>query len=387
MTRLKAFVSNPVERPPADTPLPYVALEHIESGTGRLLPSVELDEVTDDTAVVHQAGDVRFGKLRPYLAKSLYMAEDGQGSGELLVLRPRSGLNARFLYYLTLSQPFVEWATATAYGVKMPRTNFEALGAFQLDPPPIVEQQRITDYLDLEIARLDVLIDEEMNLARLIHERVDALRESAFSGGRPRRLKEVLREWPTYGVLVPEFVEEGVPFVRVGDLDSMAEPSVPERRIPNELSAQYRRTILRGGEVLVSVVGSLGRVGVAPERLAGANVARAVAVLQVDEERCPATLLAEYVQTRCYQDQALLATGSDTAQPTLNMIDLANFVVPLPDHPNALAELTATLERERAKAALSEAELGHRITLLRERRQALITHAVTHGIEGLPGVA
>ena len=130
MTRLKGYVSNPVE-PGGEDSQPFVALEYIESGTGRLLPGTELQEKSDATAVAHQRGDVRFGKLRPYLAKSLLMDAPGIGSGELLVLRPRpDALDSRFLWYLTLSKPFLEWAEVTSYGVKMPRTNWTLLGSW-----------------------------------------------------------------------------------------------------------------------------------------------------------------------------------------------------------------------------------------------------------------
>lgn len=383
MTRLKALVSNPVERSPADESLPFLALEHIESGVGRLLPGTEIEPKIDDTAVTHRVGDVRFGKLRPYLAKSLYMTESGHGSGELLVLRPRPGeIDGRFLHYLTLSKAFVEWATATSFGVKMPRTSWEAIGRFSIDQPTVDEQRRIADHLDAETARIDTLIAEQRGLLALGKERLAAGREAAFGRGRLRRLKEVLTEWPTYGVLVPEFVDEGVPFIRVGDISSLQSDTVPDRRIPTRLALQYRRTILAGGETLVSVVGSLTHASVVPERLAGANVARAVAVLRTNPERCPAGLLAHFVSTRQYQDQARLATGSDTAQPTLNMGDLANFLIRLPDEPTEIRATTAELEEAAARVESVEMELSRQIALLEEHRQALITHAVTHGIDG-----
>ena len=355
---------------------------------GKILPGAEVEERLDDTAVLHRPGDVRFGKLRPYLAKSLHMADHGHGSGELLVLRPRSGaMRGHFLHYPTLSDPFVKWATATSYGVKMPRTSWEALSAYRIDPPGLEEQQRIVDYLDAETARIDELIAEQRTLIDLVADRLAAVREQGFQRGRLRRLKELLIEWPRYGVLVPEFVDKGVPFIRVGDIAAMGRSDVSARAIPLELSAKFSRSVLKGGEVLVSVVGSLGHAGVVPVELAGANVARAVAVLRPKPGELPPELLAHFVLTRIYQDQARLATGTDTAQPTLNMGDLANFTIRLPDDPRAARAMADELIDEAAATRDTSAELNCHIALLQERRRALITHAVTQGIDGLPGAA
>ena len=65
-----------------------IALEHVESWTGEIRdPS--LDVSLDSQVKRFQAGDVLFGKLRPYLAKVARPDYDGLCVGEFLVLRPR----------------------------------------------------------------------------------------------------------------------------------------------------------------------------------------------------------------------------------------------------------------------------------------------------------
>ena len=65
-----------------------------------------------------------------------------------------------------------------------------------------------------------------------------------------------------YGVLVPgPDAAEGVPFVRLADL-SLCDPSeYPAKRIAPEVDAQFARTRLDGGEILLGVVGSIGKLG------------------------------------------------------------------------------------------------------------------------------
>ena len=64
-TSMNNIVEQTTERLGADL---YVAMEHVESWTGRLRHAGH--DVSFDSQVKHfQSGDVLFGKLRPYLAK------------------------------------------------------------------------------------------------------------------------------------------------------------------------------------------------------------------------------------------------------------------------------------------------------------------------------
>jgi type I restriction enzyme S subunit len=82
----------------------------------------------------------------------------------------------------------------------------------------------------------------------------------------------------SYGVLVPgDDVPKGVPFVRAQDLALDGHPSQPGKSISPDVERAYSRTRLLGGEILICVVGSIGKLGIAPAEWAGANIARAVA--------------------------------------------------------------------------------------------------------------
>ena len=67
----------------------YIALENIESWTGRLI--LPKEEIPFESQVKRfRSGDILFGKLRPYLAKVTRAQRDGVCVSELLVLRPQS---------------------------------------------------------------------------------------------------------------------------------------------------------------------------------------------------------------------------------------------------------------------------------------------------------
>jgi type I restriction enzyme S subunit len=82
-------------------------------------------------------------------------------------------------------------------------------------------------------------------------------------------------------------VDGGTPLVRVGDIGDGLVALQKLKRIAPEIAAQFSRTFLRGGEVLISLVGTIGRTAVAPDALAGANVARAIGVIPVSGSADP----------------------------------------------------------------------------------------------------
>jgi type I restriction enzyme S subunit len=124
----------------------------------------------------------------------------------------------------------------------------------------------------------------------------------------------------------------------------------------------------------------MGKTCVITEDLVGANTARAVAVLRLDYKHSP-TLFAAWISTAEFEQQALLATGADSAQPTLGMEDLANFSLRWPtDEPEEKLMANEVEERTLATEA-TRAALHRQLYLLAERRQALVTAAVTGEID------
>jgi type I restriction enzyme S subunit len=84
----------------------------------------------------------------------------------------------------------------------------------------------------------------------------------------------------SYGVLQPGVdVPGGIPLVRVGDIHDGRVEVRGLKRIASAIAAEYSRTQLSGGELLITLVGAIGRTAVVPPELSGANTARAVGVI------------------------------------------------------------------------------------------------------------
>ena len=160
----------------------YVGLEHIESSTGRLLLNNQPESV-DSVVGSFGAGDVLFGKLRPYLAKSARPDFDGVATSEILALRPQSDTSQSYLMYCLLSEQYVRWINVSTYGAKMPRVSPDQVAISSTPLPPLAEQRGIAAFLDRETGKIDDLVARKERLIGLLQEKRAALISRAVTRG------------------------------------------------------------------------------------------------------------------------------------------------------------------------------------------------------------
>jgi type I restriction enzyme, S subunit len=132
-----------------------------------------------------------------------------------------------------------------------------------------------------------------------------------------------------YGVLKPgDFIADGIPLVRIVDLvnDQIAQDSL--HRISRFLDAEFRRSRLLGGEVLVSIQGTIGRVAVVPEMLSGANISRTIARIAVNQSVL-AGFLSQWLRSP-YGQRALADSVLGTTRDSLNIGVLRRVSLPVP---------------------------------------------------------
>jgi type I restriction enzyme, S subunit len=133
----------------------------------------------------------------------------------------------------------------------------------------------------------------------------------------------------TYGVVQPGAHEsDGVPIARVSDIrDGRIDLSNP-LRIAANVESSYARSRIEGGELLVTLVGTVGECAVAPDVMRGWNVARAVAVARIRPD-----VGARWVRRSISERDAvarILSRVNTTVQTTLNLADLRQVPVVLP---------------------------------------------------------
>ncbi len=159
--------TRPADRP--DVLVNYWSLDAINKDQF-VEPNINLVRGSEiqSTCVEFDTSHVLYGKLRPYLNKVIVPSQPGVGSTEWVPLRPIPELlDRKYLACVLRTKLFVDYATSSSTGARMPRASKEALriAAIPLpypnDPPrSLAEQRRI-------VARLEALLGEVRELRRL----------------------------------------------------------------------------------------------------------------------------------------------------------------------------------------------------------------------------
>ncbi|PVC79861.1 restriction endonuclease subunit S [Streptomyces sp. CS131] len=327
-------------------------------------------------------GSVLVSTVRTYL-RAIAVAPKHESplvfSTGFAVLDAQPGVSGRFLGYHCRSQPFVDEVVARSTGVSYPAINASEIGNLPISLPPLKEQHRIADFLDAEISRIDALFDARRSQVTVLDERMESVREETFGGGAagasPTRLMHLTDPYRpiVYGIVQagPEFTQ-GIPYIKTGDLKKM-DPASLSRTSP-EIHAQFRRAAVHPGDIVIAMRASIGTIASVPAELPVANLtqgtARIAAAPGVDKD-----WLFQALKTRGVQEQCDLRAVGSTFR-TLNIWDLRRITinaVPSARQKVVTRSFSALDRQHRMVRHAAQRQL----TLLAERRQALITAAVT----------
>ena len=410
MRRLKYVVSLRRARAEgAHEARPYVGLENVESWTGRLVDSATLSGSRSATATQHraqghtfEAGDVLFGKLRPYLAKAWLAEFPGRSTTEFLVLQP-GDVEPRFLKYLCLRHDFIHAVGASTSGSKMPRAEWTHIGNLPVPVPPRRLQQEIADYLDLETARIDASISAEERLLRLLNERRQAVVTNTVARGLDPdvTLKDTGISWLGDGPANWQKWKLGH-LGRVGNGSTPSRSntkywlggSVPwlnsavvnqdeviasEQYVTKTALAECHLPILGPGTVLVAITGQGKTRGQAVVLSTEATINQHLAFVDPDPERLDAWFLRWWL----FAAYSFLRSISDDAGGTkgaLTCMDVANLRILLPPLGDQI-EIREHIAREIAEIERARDAAERAIALLKERRSAVVAAGVTGQID------
>jgi type I restriction enzyme, S subunit len=372
-----------------------VALENILSWTG-VFNQTESDFVGE--GVVFKAGDILFGKLRPYLAKVYLATLSGQAIGDFHVMRPATAMNGRFVQYQMLSREFIDIVDGSTFGSKMPRASWEFVGGMQLTTPPLEEQNQIATFLDRETAKIDELIAEQQQLVALLKEKRQAVISHAVTKGlnpqtpmKPsgvewlgdvpehwevkqlRKCSQVLRGKFTHRPRNdPAFYDGEHPFIQTGDVTGTNKYITDFKQTLNERGIAVSKQFPKG-TLVMTIAANIGDVAILafpayfPDSIVGL-------IPQAETD----LMFLFYLVTVLKQPLEKNATVS--TQMNLNVEQISSVLAVLPPL-NEQLEIVTMLDREVNKFDKLAVDASYAIDLLQERRKAMISAAVTGQVD------
>jgi len=185
----------------------------------------------------------------------------------------------------------------------------------------------------------------------------------------------------TYGIVqAGPHDPDGVPYIRpadMGDERGIEDPDDMLKTSP-EIALSYARSTVRKGDLICSIGPSYGKVMVVPNDLDGANLTQGTARIAVAGPNV-ARFYFWVLRSRSSVAQWESSVGGATFR-ALNLGPLAETIVTRPPSKEQQV-IAAFLDRETAKIDALVAEQEMLIALLHEKRQAVISHAVTKGLD------
>ena len=162
----------------------YIGMEHVEAHTNKILATVPAASMAS-SAAVFAAGNVLYGRMRPYLNKVVRPEFSGLASAEFIVFPQSPALDLDFLLMRLSASDFVRFACSQYEGDR-PRVKFEQLGKFTLSLPPLAEQTRIVAKLEELLSDLDAGVAELKAAQAKLAQYRQSLLKAAVNGGRAR---------------------------------------------------------------------------------------------------------------------------------------------------------------------------------------------------------
>ncbi|MEU9733385.1 restriction endonuclease subunit S [Streptomyces sp. NPDC048002] len=353
-------------------------------GAGGILDSVSAAIFNEPLVLLGEDGAPFFttGKDVAY-----YIEGPSWINNHIHALRPTS-VDGRFLAYALNSVDYANYIT----GATRDKLTQDDLKQIMVWNPPMEEQHRIANFLDVETSRIERLVTQRHQQMKLLAERrTSALAECVSSSG-PDSVQHPLvgivpRSWPVLplrrvipavnvGVVINPstyFEDDGVPFIHGFNVRSGWIDPRGLKFMSSDSNEELRRSRVHSGDVLVVRAGSPGRAAVVTDEYDGANCA-SVLILRRGQAMLPHFLTA-FINSPAGQGQVQLSQYG-AAQEVISAAQTLSFVAPVPD----LAEQRYRVDRLNS-ALEAQARvlrtLEHQVALLAERRQALITAAVS----------
>lgn len=321
------------------------------------------------------------------------------------VFRCISGDSSRYMHSLLRTDIYVDEFKRRSTGVIESRLRLypEVFGRVELLLPPKDEQQAIATFLDRETARIDALIEKKQRQIELLKEKRQAIITQAVTKGLdpevPMKdsgvewLGEVPEHWASPSIkhvcriikdgthLPPPRVDEGYPLLSVrniidGEYVFRDDDSMISMESYRELSKSFR---VEEGDVLLAIVGAtMGKVAIVGD-MRPHHIQRSLCVFRTDESKIYNRFLRFIFDSEGFQ-KLLWQNVGFSAQPGIYIGSLSRFRIPLPELDEQIA-IVGFIESQIPIIKDIERQVSKSIDLLKERRSALITAAVTGQID------
>ncbi|MEE4297338.1 MAG: restriction endonuclease subunit S [Wenzhouxiangella sp.] len=373
--------------------LTFLPMERVKNG--HFIPNTTKFSNYSPSYNAFENGDIVLAKVTPCFENgNIAIVNDlvggkGFGSSELFVVRPEKA-ERRFLLYYFQSLRFKQEGEASMTGAGgLKRVSPDMLRRHHLPFPPKDEQNNIAEYLDHETSQIDALVAEKERMLALLEDKRAALISRAVTRGlNPKAptkpsgldwLGQIPKHWEVQrcATLFTEKDERGepeLPLLNVSLNTGVTLRVFSEDKIESMAADLGTMKIARANDLVFNKMRFWqGAAGIAP---ADGLVSPDYTVASISTELVP-KYIGELFRIRLFNGEVKrYSYGMVDDRLRLYWHAFKNIRVPIPPIKEQEA-IVGEISAYRKKTAMLTAALVDSIKLLKERRSALITAAVT----------
>ena len=316
----------------------WVSIADISLNEGKII--FDTKEYISDKAA-EKIKKVKAGSLlmsfKLTIGKMAFAGDDLFTNEAIIAIPQNEDYDLHFLYYYLLQY---DWRTLTEGNekVKGATLNKQSIGKIQLPIISMDEQRRIVSYLDSSFK----LIDEIKNKALKSLTEAKALFQSALAeamepkeGWEEKTLGEIAeikggKRVPKGYKLLTEPTNHK--YIRVADFNDFGSITLENiQYISDEVYNQIKRYTISSKDVYISIAGTIGKSGIIPKELEGANLTENACKLVLDS--CAYKYFVYYFTKSTLFLNQIKKLTMISAQPKLALTRLATVNIPLPPLP------------------------------------------------------
>ena len=338
---------------------------------------------------VHK-GDVLMSTVRPNLKSFAYFdvqGDDFVASTGFAVLTANKMSDSNFLYQSILSDSVTRQIESLVAGSNYPAISSANVKSLEVLAPPLPEQQKIATILS---SVDDVIEKTRAQIDKLKDLKTGMMQELLTKGIGHTEFKDspvgrIPAEWEvvtleqicdpnapiTYGVLKPgNYVDGGRPLLQIKDLGEGTILAGGLHLIGDDLDYEYRRSRVQFGDIVISLVGTIGRTAMIPCWLNQPNIHRNLGRIRTRHNQ----YVFQFLQSESAKLQLGL-TSAGSSQSALNLSALRQMSLPLPS-PDEAQEITKILSSVDERIKVTTSRLNQLNNVKRALMQDLLTGKV-----------
>lgn len=355
-----------------------------------------------------ETGDLLIHSMDGFAGAIGISDSDGKCSPVCSVCIPigRTNIHTKYYGYLVRQLAVTGYILSLAKGIRERSTEFRfnEFSALDLPMPKLKEQTQIAAFLDHETAKIDTLIDKQQQLIELLKEKRQAVISHAVTKGLDPDVPmkdsgvEWLGEVPEHWTIKKskyffDFVtsgsrgwadyysDDGPIFFRIANLtrESIDPKLISIQRVTVPHGSEGVRSKIQKNDILISITADLGSVCVADNSIYDGYVSQHISLCRPNELVKSSRWLAYCIISDSTKEQ-LLGVGYGGTKIQLSLEDIKEFILCFP--PLDEQEFIASyLDKELLNFEKLDDIAQQQIELLKERRTALISAAVTGKID------